>query len=61
MEALKSSRFWVMIMGTASTILIDPSFATQTWYVSLGKFLALTSVGFVGIRTIDRASEQLSK
>jgi hypothetical protein len=59
MEFLKSNRFWAMITGTLSAVLIDPAFPTQPWYISLGKFLALTSVGFVGIRTIDRFGEKI--
>jgi len=59
MEFLKSTRFWIMIIGCASTILIDPSFPTSDWYFNLGKFLSLVSAGFIGIRTVDRATEKL--
>ena len=55
---LKANRFWALILGSASTILVDPAFPTQVWYVSLGKFFALLSAGFITIRTIDRAAEQ---
>jgi uncharacterized membrane protein len=59
MEFLKSTRFWVMIIGAASAVLIDPSFATAQWYESLGKFLSIVAAGFITVRTVDRASEKL--
>ncbi len=61
MEFLKATRFWVMLLGCASTILIDPSFPTTPWYLTLGKFLSLVSAGFVTVRTVDRASEKLGE
>lgn len=48
-----------MIMGAASAVLIDPSFQTQHWSISLGKFLSLVSAGFIGVRTVDRAAEKV--
>jgi hypothetical protein len=55
---LGANRFWFMVLGAASAVLVDPELTTQPWYVSLGKFLGLLSAGFVTVRTIDRASEQ---
>lgn len=57
-DFLLSTRFWALLLGSASTILIDPAFPTQPWYLSLGKFLALVAAGFIGIRTIDRFGEK---
>ena len=54
---LGSNRFWAMVLGAASVILIDPSVPTVAWYITLGKFLGLLSTGFVAVRTIDRATE----
>lgn len=59
MEILKAPRFWVMVIGVASAILIDPDFPTNPWYITLGKFLGLVSAGFVTVRTVDRASEKI--
>jgi hypothetical protein len=59
-EFLTSNRFWALILGSASTVLVDPEFPNREWYVNLGRFLALVSAGFIGIRTIDRATEVLS-
>lgn len=58
LEFLYSTRFWTLLITSASAILIDPNFPTQEWYVSLGKFLALVGTGFIGIRTIDRFGEK---
>lgn len=57
-EFLSSTRFWALVTGSLSTILIDPNLIAQPWYVTVGKFLGLVSAGFIAIRTIDRASEQ---
>lgn len=59
-DFLNSPRFWALILGSASTVLIDPSFPTQEWYISVGKFLGLVSAGFIVVRTTDRATEVLS-
>lgn len=56
---LASNRFWMLIIGSASIVFIDPSFPTQHWSVNLGKFLALVSAGFIGIRTADRFGEKV--
>ena len=53
-----SSRFWVLILGSAGTVLSNPEFATLPWYTSLGKFLGLLSAGFITIRTIDRMGDK---
>lgn len=55
---LTSNRFWMAGMTSASLVLIDPSFSTQPWYVSLGKFLGSWAGQFIVIRTIDRASDK---
>lgn len=60
-EFFTSNRFYAGVIGSASTVLIDPNFATQAWYVSLGKFLGLVSIVFITIRTVDRVSEQIGK
>lgn len=52
-EFLTSTRFWALVLGSASTVLVT-SFGTEPWYVSLGKFLGLLSAGFITLRTIDR-------
>lgn len=59
LEFLTSSRFWALVLGSASTVLVT-SFGQEEWYISLGKFLGLVSAGFIGIRTTDRFSEVLS-
>ena len=58
LDFLTSNRFIALILGSASAVLVDPAFGTQPWYISLGKFLALVSAGFIGIRTADRFGEQ---
>ena len=55
---LYSTRFWSMVIASASATLIDPSFDTQVWYVSLGKFLGLVSAGFVAVGSLDRVSDK---
>lgn len=57
-EFLLSNRFWALVLGDASTILLDPDFPTQPWYVTLGKFLVILSGGFIAIRTVDRFGEK---
>lgn len=59
LDFLLAPRFWAMVLGSASTILIDPGFPTQMWYVSLGKFLALLSAGFITVGTVDRVSDKM--
>ena len=56
-DFIYSTRFWSMVITSASIILIDPALATQPWYVSLGKFLGLLGTGFVTIKTLDRSVE----
>lgn len=58
---LTSTRFWAMVITSASVVLIDPAFATQPWYVSFGKFLGLVGAGFVTVKTIDRNTGDLAK
>ena len=55
---LSKMNFWVMVFGAANVTLIDPSFATQPWYVSLGKFLGLVSAGFVTVQQVHRMSDK---
>lgn len=49
-----STRFWAIVLGSISTIIVQPEFATDEWYVSVGKILGLVSAGFTAVRTIDR-------
>lgn len=51
---LLSTRFWAIVLGSISTIIVQPEFAIDEWYVSVGKILGLVSAGFTAIRTIDR-------
>lgn len=57
---LTSNRFIVLIVGSLATVLLDPEFPNQEWYISLGKFLQIIAAGFIAVRTIDRATEVLS-
>lgn len=59
LQFLRSNRFWAGVVGSASVILISPDFATDVWYVSVGKFLGLLAGVFISIRTVDRFSEQM--
>lgn len=58
-DFLTSNRFWALILGSASTVLVN-NFGNEPWYVSLGRFLGYVSTGFIAIRTVDRATEVLS-
>lgn len=51
---LKSTAFYAVVVGAASMTLLDPSFATNQWYVNLGKFLGLFAAGFWTTRSLDR-------
>lgn len=53
-----SNRFWALVGTSASATLVDPSFPTQPWYVSVGKFLGLLGAGFTIVRTVDRVSDK---
>jgi len=53
-NTLHSTRFYGMVIASASAVLIDPSFGTQPWYISLGKFLGLLSTGFVLINSVSK-------
>ena len=55
---LLSNRFWSNIITSASVTLIDPNFATQAWYVTVGKFLGLLSAAFTLTATIDRSADK---
>ncbi len=61
LEFLTSNRFWALIIGAASTILLDPNAPNKKWYVNVGQFLAIVSAGFITIRTVDRGTEILSQ
>lgn len=58
---LKSNAFYAGIIGSASITLVDPNFATNKWYVNLGKFLGYVAAAFWGTRTLDRVTDKLSK
>lgn len=60
LEFLASNRFWALVLGSASTILIDPNFSTQKWYVSVGKFFGLLAAGFIAIRSLDRTVDTIN-
>ena len=60
LDFLGSNRFWVLLLGSASAVLVDPAFPTQEWYISLGKFLGLVSGGFITIRTVDRLGDKMT-
>lgn len=55
---LKSTRFWALVLGSASTALVNS--AGEDWRVTLGKFLGLLSAGFIAIRTVDRTADKVS-
>lgn len=55
---LTSNRFWAIILASLGSLLVDPAFPTQPWYVSLGKFLVLSGTGFTAVRTIDRHADK---
>lgn len=59
-DFLFSNAFWAIVIGSASTTLIDPNFSGQEWYVSVGKFLGLVSAGFWVTRTADRTVDTLA-
>lgn len=59
-DFLTSTRFWALVIGSASTVLLDPNLPNQKWYITLGKFFALLSAGFVTVRTIDKTAETIS-
>ena len=59
-EFLSSNRFWALVLGSASAVLVSSDFMVEHWWVSLGKFLGLLSAGFITLRTVDRATEVLS-
>lgn len=49
-----STRFWAIVLGSISTIIVQPEFATDEWYVSVGKILGIVSAWFTAVKTIDR-------
>jgi len=51
---LSSTRFWALIIA-GLVIVADGNFTQQAWIKGLLAVLG----GFIGIRTIDRASEKL--
>ncbi len=57
---LTSNRFWFLILGSASAVLVDPEISSRPLYYTIGKFLGLLSAGFIVIRSTDRATEVLS-
>lgn len=58
LDLFKSPRFWGVVITSASVVLVDPSFPTTAWYISLAKFLGLVSAGTLGIRTVDRLGDK---
>lgn len=59
LKFLQSNRFWAGVVGSASAVLVAPSFVTNPWYVSLGKFLGLLATVFISVRTLDRLGEKM--
>lgn len=55
---LKSHRFWALVLGSASTVLVNS--AGESWQISVGRFLGLLSAGFIAIRTVDRTADKVS-
>jgi len=54
---LKSNRFWVMIVGAVILYL-----ETKGWIGEAERTLLVTMAGgFIGIKTVDRFSEQIGK
>lgn len=53
---LKATRFWVMVIGCL-TIIIEGNFT----FDSLMKAISAFAIGFITVRTIDRASETVAK
>lgn len=53
-DFIYSTRFWAVVISSVSAVLVQPEFATDEWYVSVGKILGLVSAGFTAVRTIDR-------
>src|SRR3990167_5556365 len=58
LELLGSSRFWGVVITSASVTLTSPTFITDPWYVSLGKFLGYVAAGATAIRSWDRNSDK---
>jgi len=53
---LKSNRFWALVIA-GLTVVAEGNFTLESWFKGI---LVVTS-GFIGIRTIDRATETLAK
>lgn len=53
---LKSNRFWVMVLGAAVIYLQSKGWIGEAEM----KLFATLAAGFVTIRTVDRATEQLA-
>ena len=51
---LKANRWWFMVFGIAGGILLDPTFPTSPWYVTLGKFLTALGGLHLVVGTVDR-------
>lgn len=51
---LKAERFWAMVIGCL-VIAANGGFTFDAWSKALGAFV----VGFIGVRTIDRATEKM--
>lgn len=58
---LKATRFWAQELAAAGAILVDPGFATQPWYVSLGKFLIVSGTAFTVVKTADRVTDKATE
>ena len=58
-EFLYATRFWAMVLASASVALLDPAIANQPWYVTFGKFLGLVGADFVAVKSWDRFSDKV--
>lgn len=57
LKFLKSNRFWAVVIGAVALFLFQEGIITEPVFALIGTITA----AFVGIRTIDRASEQKVK
>ena len=59
LQFLKSERFYFLLMGSAAVVLQEPDTSERPWYVTLGRFLALISAGFITVGTVDRVGRNI--
>lgn len=54
---LGSPRFWALVIGACALALWQDGIISQAWVTAIGTITG----GFIGIRTVDRATEQKVK